>query len=281
MKNDFIEIYEELNKLNESHVDPADYWNEPWELAKLPEYIFQQAGINKSEYVRRAWAAYYAKKNKAANEKTINSIENNKDYVVSNSIDETAAKDFWEAAKKWEINLEAFHKAFDEELEKLGAIGIFNSKGELIGKHSWSKIKLLDASNSAVRAVKKLWALSFTEPNYPKVDFKTTWLTPHIYKLERDVPDMAEWTIGYYVANSAEEAVSLAKIKNSDYDYIKDFGEALNGDREQIENFMATEYDHWYSEKEFFEAIGRKTSYCNYYDYCKINKILSLDGLVK
>ena len=64
MKNDFIEIYEELNKLNESHIDPADYWNEPWELTKLPDYVFQQAGINKSEYVRKAWAAYYARKNK-------------------------------------------------------------------------------------------------------------------------------------------------------------------------------------------------------------------------
>ena len=29
MKTEFMKVYEELETLNEAHINPADYWNEP------------------------------------------------------------------------------------------------------------------------------------------------------------------------------------------------------------------------------------------------------------
>lgn len=40
--------------LLEAHLDPADYWDEPWELAKIPDSVYTRDGINKADYVKRA-----------------------------------------------------------------------------------------------------------------------------------------------------------------------------------------------------------------------------------
>lgn len=282
MKTEFMKVYEELETLNEAHINPADYWNEPWELEKIADYVYRQWDLNKADYVRKAWAAYNAKKQKAATTRNIKAVDSNTSYSATTEADDSAAKEFWADAKKWKINLEAFHKAFDTELEKLGALGLFNSKGELIGKYSYGKIKSLDPTNPAVKAVKKLWALTYTEPEWPEVKSDMEWITPHIYKVETEVPDMANFTIGYFVANSANEAARMAKVAEIRSQHtISDFGEALSGDKEKIENFMQTDFDKWYNTDEFCRALGRDVKGCEYYNYCKENKILSLDGLIK
>ena len=289
MKTDFMKLYESLSTLNEAHVDPADYWNEPWELEKISDYVYRQWDIDKADYVSRAWAEYNARKQRAASARNIKAVDNNTSYSATTEADDSAAKEFWADAKNWNINLEAFHKAYDAELEKLGALGLFNSKGELIGKYCYGKIKSLDANNSAVKAAKKLWALSYTEPDWPKVKHDVEWITPHIYQIEHEVPDMADWTDGYVVANSAEEAVRMAEAsagcsRSSFWDYdVSDYGEALPGDKEKIEKFMQTKFDRWYSRGTTVlpAVLGRNVKGSDYYEYCKTNKILSLDGLIK
>ena len=70
------------------------------------------------------------------------------------------------------------------------------------------------------------------------------WITSHIYKVETEVPDMANFTIGYFVANSANEAARMAKVAEIRSQHtISDFGEAFSGDKEKIENFMQTDFD--------------------------------------
>lgn len=55
---------EEKAALVESHIDPADYWDEPWELAKIPDSVYTRDGLDKADWVKRAWRDYYARKNR-------------------------------------------------------------------------------------------------------------------------------------------------------------------------------------------------------------------------
>ena len=272
-------LNESLNKeaktLNEAHVDPADYWNEPWELEKISDYVYRQWDIDKADYVSRAWAEYKARKQRAASARNIKAVDNNTSYSATTEADDTAAKEFWADAKNWKINLEAFHKAFDAELKDLGALGLFNSKGELIGKYCYGKIKSLDANSPAVKAAKKLWALSYTTPDWPKVKYETEWITPHIYEFELSNYDWGERTIGWIVAHSANEAIKKYGEKP---DRLYDHGEALPGDAEKIEQLLQEVKVYNFK---LVDAIGRTTKRCIFWDYCEAHKILSLDGLIK
>jgi hypothetical protein len=75
-----------------------------------------------------------------------------------------AKRDFELAAIRDHIDIEAFHKAYDEELTKLGLMDIFNAEGLLINRGTYGRIKSeleTNPKSSATRALKLLWILQF------------------------------------------------------------------------------------------------------------------------
>ena len=81
-------------------------------------------------------------------------------------INPEASKKFWAAAKSKQIDLAAFHAAFDQELTELGLMDLFTTDGILGDKGTWSRIKSAKETNPdswALRALSKLWALVYID----------------------------------------------------------------------------------------------------------------------
>ena len=132
--------------LIEAHYDPADYWHED------PYWYRKPRGVKSpdDELMARAEKKY-------GNRGDYSKIPAKKDYV-----DEEAAKAFWANAKKNVIDYVSFHKAFDDSLAAAKCpTSIWSSSNTLVSSRTWSIIKNLDSSLASVRALKKLWALTF------------------------------------------------------------------------------------------------------------------------
>ena len=83
--------------------------------------------------------------------------------------DKQAANEFWNYAKKNIIDIDSFHKAFDDGLKAANFnMQLFGSNGLLSARNSYGAIKTLDDSKASVRALKKLWALIFTTNAHTK-----------------------------------------------------------------------------------------------------------------
>ena len=78
--------------------------------------------------------------------------------------DKEAAGKFWGNATKKLIDIDNFHKAFDDNLKDMKFdMNAFNSDGLLVNQGIYGKIKNLDPDNNATKAIKKLWGLQFKE----------------------------------------------------------------------------------------------------------------------
>lgn len=85
-----------------------------------------------------------------------------------NKINEAAnyevSKKFWAAAKAGQIDAEAFHAAYDDELKALGLMDMFDSAGVI--ENNYGRIKRAKDENPdswALKALGKLWALKYKD----------------------------------------------------------------------------------------------------------------------
>lgn len=77
---------------------------------------------------------------------------------------EEAANNFYDAAKtKLVLDLDNFHKAFDDELKELDLLDLFNDSGRLINRATYGTLKEQDKNNQAVKAIIKLWSFQFND----------------------------------------------------------------------------------------------------------------------
>ena len=93
-------------------------------------------------------------------------------FVSNAKIDDKAKRAFYygfDAEPYPYLDIEAFHKAFDEALKEAGLDDIFDSEGLLINKGTWGKIK--DVKNpELLKALKKLWGAQFSTQSWqPKI----------------------------------------------------------------------------------------------------------------
>lgn len=95
------------------------------------------------------------------------------DRLQEDTTDKEASKRFWAAAKNNEIDEEAFHAAFDAELDTLGLMDIFNDSGKLKSRGVYEQIKAAKEANPdswAIKALNKLWVLVYIEQLRYKAD---------------------------------------------------------------------------------------------------------------
>ncbi len=71
--------------------------------------------------------------------------------------DSSFAKKFYGALKSRRLDLDAFHKAFDDEIENIGLMSVFADDGTLAHRGTYGPMKnYSDQSNSAIIGLKKL-----------------------------------------------------------------------------------------------------------------------------
>lgn len=76
--------------------------------------------------------------------------------------DSSFAKKFYGALKSRRLDLDAFHKAFDDEIENIGLMSVFADDGTLAHRGTYGPMKnYSDQSNSAIIGLKKLWGAQF------------------------------------------------------------------------------------------------------------------------
>lgn len=117
---------------------------------KIPQWVLDQLGITRSSIMPK----------KSPSARPANQLATSTgDYT-----DKEAAGKFWENAKNKMIDIDNFHKAFDDNLKDMKFdMSIFNSDGLLANQGTYGKIKNLDPDNNATKAIKKLWGLQFKE----------------------------------------------------------------------------------------------------------------------
>ncbi len=83
-----------------------------------------------------------------------------------------ASKKFWSAAKyENKMEEEAFHIAFDDELEELGLMDMFDERGVLANDYERiKKAKEANPDSWALKALGKLWALRYKDKQYFKAE---------------------------------------------------------------------------------------------------------------
>ena len=176
--------------LNEAHYDPADYWHEDPYWYRKPHGGVKTTDAD-DELMARAEAKYgdagdyshFPKKPAPAKPSAAAMGPATKDYT-----DSEAAKQFYDWAKKNVIDYDSFHKAYDDALKAAGCpTSIFGSSGSLNNSRTWNQIKVLDASLSSVRALKKLWGLQFKSDAKSLARHKEDEEKHKVYQHERDL----------------------------------------------------------------------------------------------
>lgn len=90
------------------------------------------------------------------------------------AVKKAASKKFWSAAKyEHKMEEEAFHTAFDDELEELGMMDMFDERGILADDYGRIKKAKEDNKDSwALKALGTLWALRYKENKYFKAELE-------------------------------------------------------------------------------------------------------------
>ena len=143
----FMEAFEELDKLNES---PLKTWRISYYEDEVKKSFTVQAA-SKEEAEQIGWSRVDADSLYVSE-------------VVNEDAKSDAGKRFWAAAKNSQIDLDAFHAAYDDELTELGMMDMFNEKGFL--SDNYGKIKRAKDANPdswALKALGKLWALRYKD----------------------------------------------------------------------------------------------------------------------
>lgn len=90
------------------------------------------------------------------------------------AVKKAASKKFWSAAKYGHrMEEEAFHTAFDDELEELGMMDMFDERGILADDYGRiKKAKEANPDSWALKALGTLWALRYKENKYFKAELE-------------------------------------------------------------------------------------------------------------
>ena len=165
--------------MNEAHYDPADYWDEDPEWDVIPNGV-KMVDIDREMCNRHRAARLNKYKKYSGSSKSSSPQESNYTPAVANPDERRAAsKKFWADAKEGKLDIEAFHKAYDMELnEFLNLKYLFRDSGYLAGKSTYGTIKnaCTDKPDSwACKALKKVWVIQYTIINESTdVDMKET-----------------------------------------------------------------------------------------------------------
>ena len=178
----FNESWNELDKLNEA-IDPTTKFDKPWDLDKIPDQDFIDAGLDKKDYIDQAWAAWRNKKlgnveyvSKAASNETIRKkAEDDYNYALKKL---GAVRRFPNRygrgsydAPEGVFDLDNFHVAFDKWFEDHGLMKLFDKEGKLKMKGSWGDISKLDKNEAPVKALIDLWRAQYSGGK----TFKSAW----------------------------------------------------------------------------------------------------------
>lgn len=163
----------------------SDYKDRPWELDKLPDYVFYDRGIDRASFTASLKSAY--EQRQAA-------------YTPVISEDsEAAAKLFWKDWDKFNIEKETFHKAFDAELSQLNALGVFDHDGNLKERKTYSSIISVYGRNpksDAARALLQYWKFSYDAENLGlSKEAATKKMTLAVKEELKKFPITSKWTI--------------------------------------------------------------------------------------
>ena len=181
------DIYSDWDKIFslqlEEGIDPTTKFDKPWDLDKIPDQDFIDAGVDKKDYIDKAWAAWRNKKlgnveyvSKAASNETVRKkAEDDYNYALKKL---GAVRRFQNKygrgsydAPEGVFDLDNFHVAFDKWFEDHGLMKLFDKEGKLKMKGSWGDISKLDRNEAPVKALIDLWRAQYSGGK----TFKSAW----------------------------------------------------------------------------------------------------------
>jgi hypothetical protein len=151
------------------------------------------------------------------------------DKLQEDSANTEASKQFWAAAKRSEIDENAFHTAFDDELAELGLTDLFDKYGRLKNRGTYEQIKAAKEANPsswAVKALNKLWVLSY-------VNFKS-YLVDKELKAQRDAELAAQ--------RKAEQEAAELKKEEERQNFIREWSPALPAALERLDQKLLNQF---------------------------------------
>jgi hypothetical protein len=198
IKTEFMELYEELDELNKEQPiteaveeDPYDYgpYKTPDDpTLKVGDYIKakQYAKDDKwypgrvtevtPDFVHYTISGWGFIKNGTAvrSDKAKRAFGNLRKRLLGEAAGDdatkkAASKGFWSGATINRIDEVAFHTAFDDELEELGLMDLFDAEGRLNARKDYGRIAKAGEENPeswAIRALKKLWGMEYKPKLY-------------------------------------------------------------------------------------------------------------------
>lgn len=172
-KTDFIKIYEELNTLTEGSrfhqaQDYLDNEGKPLtveDVLNMPDWVFDEVRVSRDTLLAKAKANEQkaAYKNQA---KKLEKEESNIVYTpvlgVSDVDKRKASKEFWTNAKNNKVDLDNFHRAYDEELQEYNLLGVFTKEGKLKSKGMYGLIKQYGNDDWCLKALLKFWSIMYS-----------------------------------------------------------------------------------------------------------------------
>ena len=145
----FMEAFEELDKLDESAL-------KTWRISYYEDEVkksFTVQAASKEEAEQIGWSRVDADSLYVSE-------------VINEDAKVDASKKFWAAAKYNEMDEDAFHAAFDDELKELGLMDVFTEEGAFVDRNIYGRIKAAKEANPdswAVKALGRLWALRYKD----------------------------------------------------------------------------------------------------------------------
>lgn len=268
-EQDFIRHLANTEKNRESSdmqegVDPTTLFNNPRRLSDLPDQDFIDAGLNKKEYVDKAWDAWRQKKyganldwqsHAATNETARKKAEDDYNYALKKLGDvrrypNKYGRGYYDAPEGV-FDLDNFHVAFDKFFEDHDLLKIFDKDGKLKMKGSWGDISKLDRNEAPAKALINLWRAQFSGDKI----FKSEWDAQEAKKaaLKKAEEDRQAWLKQEYedirnlqkdIEDSIENSVDWQTLKKIYADHNKKDADKLSYEvRVMVRNYSPNPSD--------------------------------------
>ena len=232
-EQDIYSDWDEIFSLKlEEGIDPTTKFDKPWDLDKIPDQDFIDAGLDKKDYIDQAWAAWRNKKlgnveyaSKAASNETVRKkAEDDYNYALKKL---GAVRRFPNRygrgsydAPEGVFDLDNFHVAFDKWFEDHGLMKLFDKEGKLKMKGSWGDISKLDKNEAPAKALIDLWRAQYSGGK----TFKSAWdaeqqkkqAEEQAAKVRKDWEDQEDKD-----AKDLEEEIKKAILNSADWINLK------------------------------------------------------------
>jgi len=221
LDSNFNKVYEELDVINE---EVLKTWRVSYYEDGVKKSFTVQAG-SKVEAERIGWSKVDADSLYVSE-------------VVNEAADINASRNFWDLARDKKISTYWFHRAFDEELNELGLVDIFNEDGMLKNQGVWGRIKPVKEANPdswAIKALNKMWWLQFKEGVTKSVEQA---------RQEKEATDRAEREAARAAKEEQDRIAREAK-----YAAAKEAWEVLNEKLPSIQTLVANISEEFAREK--------------------------------